>query len=325
VKAAAYGELPTVVTPNAGMFPPPSAYETVPKQAPAVRNTRPPSTVSFVFETVALGPDGQVAKREKKVARHYFEAAGGGASISMVEVRKGNLTLGSSDDEAERQPSEGPQAEVSVPAFFVSRSPVTQAQWRAVARSLRKVTIDLDDDPSHFKGDDRPVEMVSWEEAREFCDRLAAHTGRDYRLPTEAEWEYACRAGASTPFSFGPTLTVEVANVEGLIGYGEGPAGDGRSETTSCGALGVANAFGLFDMHGNVWEWTEDCWHDTLEGAPTDGSAWTEGGDSTVRVIRGGSWASIPADARSATRFSFLQQGRRNDVGFRVVMALTVA
>jgi formylglycine-generating enzyme required for sulfatase activity len=276
--------------------------------------------VSFVFETATLCPDGAIEKRERRVARHYFEDAGGGASISMVEISKGVVRFGSTDDEAERQSSEGPPIDVSVPSFFVSRWPITQAQWRAVARSLPKVSRELDDDPSEFKGDDRPVEMVSWAEAREFCDRLTAHTGRDYRLPSESAWEYVCRAGTTTPFGFGPTLTVEIANVEGAVGYADAPASDGRTQTTPVGSLGFANRFGVYDMHGNVWEWTEDSWHDTLDGAPVDGSAWTDSGDPTVRVIRGGSWASIPADARSATRFSFLETGRRNDIGFRVVM-----
>jgi formylglycine-generating enzyme required for sulfatase activity len=319
--AAVPGELPTVVTPSPYPLPPPEAFITVPKPAPVVRNTRPPSTVSFVFETATLTPDGQIEKREKRVARHYFEDAGGGASISLVEIPKGEAIVGSPYDEPERQTSEGPPVHVTVPSLFVSRWPVTQAQWRSVARSLPKFARDLDEDPSHFKGDDRPVEMVSWEDAREFCDRLTTHTGRDYRLPSEQEWEYACRAGSATPFSFGSTLTAEVANVEAAISYGEAPSGDGRSETTPAGSLGLANRFGLFDMHGNVWEWTEDCWHDTFVGAPTDGSPWIDGGDPTVRVIRGGSWASIPADSRSATRFSFLEKGRRNDVGFRIVMA----
>jgi formylglycine-generating enzyme required for sulfatase activity len=205
----------------------------------------------------------------------------------------------------------------------VSRFEITQAQWRAVATSLPKVRIDLDPDPSHFKGDDRPVEKVSWEEASEFCDRLDAHTGRDYRLPSEAEWEYACRAGSAVPFGFGRVVTVEVANVEGAVGYEDAPAGEGRSATTEVGSYAVANRFGLADMHGNVWEWTADRWHETLAGASRDGTPRVEGGDSALRVVRGGSWTSIPHDARSAKRFSFMQTGRRNDVGFRVFMRTT--
>jgi formylglycine-generating enzyme required for sulfatase activity len=163
---------------------------------------------------------------------------------------------------------------------------------------------------------------VSWEEATEFCERLSAHTGRDYRLPSEAEWEYACRAGSTTPFCYGPTITVDVANVEGVVGYGEGPAGDGRSETTPVGGVGTPNRFGLVDVHGNVWEWAADQWHDSLDDAPADAAPRLEGGDPTVRVLRGGSFAAIPSDARSAKRFSFHQKGRRNDVGFRIVLAL---
>jgi formylglycine-generating enzyme required for sulfatase activity/serine/threonine protein kinase len=315
-------DLLTVVTPLGYTASAPLPSTAAPPEPPRiVRNTTLPSRVRFVFETATLGPDGQIEKREKRAAKNYFEDAGGGASISMVEIPKGTFALGSPEDEEEREESEGPVVEMTIGAFFVSRSPITQAQWRAVATSLPRVKLDLSPAPSQFTGDDRPVEMVSWEEAKEFCERLAAHTGREYRLAGEAEWEYACRAGSATPFGFGSTLTVEVANVDGAIGYGEGPSGDGRSETTPVESLGLANRFGLYEMHGNVWEWTEDRWHDTLDGIPADGAPWVEGGDPTVRVVRGGSWASIPADARSAKRFSFLQSGRRNDVGFRVVMA----
>lgn len=307
--------LPTIVNPM-------ELQPAIPPAAPAevVRNESTPSTVSFVFETVTLAPDGKILKREKKRAKEYFEGSGGAATIQMVAIPAGTIVFGSPEDEPEREPSEGPATSVKIGAFFVSKSPITQAQYRATASGLPRVRIDLDPDPSTFKGDDRPVECVSWEEAVEFCVRLSRHTGRGYRLPTEQEWEYACRAGSSTPFTFGPTLTVDTANVDGAIGYEEGPEGDGRGETTPVGSIGFANRFGLTDLHGNVWEWTEDQWHETLAGAPADGSAWVEGGDPTVRVIRGGSWASIPADARSARRFGFLQKGRRNDVGFRVAV-----
>ena len=313
---ASPSELPTLLTAAAS-----HAAPAPPSPAPAlVRNVALPSTVSFVFETLLLEPDGRLARRERRVARQFFEDAGCGVTIAMAEVPKGSFSFGSPEVESEREASEGPTLDVGLDMFFISRTPITQAQWRAVATSLPMASIDLDRDPSHFKGDERPVEMVSWEGAVEFCQRLAAHTGRAYRLPSEAQWEYACRAGSAAPFCFGPTITVEVANVDGTIGYGGSPGGNGRGETTPVGSLGAANRFGLFDMHGNVWEWTEDQWHDSLGGAPVNGAPWIEGGDSTVRVVRGGGWASIPADARSAKRFGFPQKGRRNDVGFRVAM-----
>ena len=321
--AAAY--LPTIVNPLESSSEAPVTAAPPSSPVDMVRNEFAPSTVSFVFETVTLAPDGTVAKKEKRRAKQYFEGAGGAATIAMVEIPAGTFNFGSSKKESEREPSEGPALEVSIGAFFVSRSPVTQAQYRSVASGLPRVRLDLDPEPSAFKGADRPVECVSWEEAVEFCERLARHSGRDYRLPTEQEWEYACRAGSKSPFAFGPTLTVEVANVDGAIGYGSGPEGDGRTETTPVGSVGYANRFGLNDVHGNVWEWTADQWHETLAGAPTNGSAWLEGGDPTVRVVRGGSWNSIPADARSAKRFGFLQKGRSNDVGFRIAVVTGVS
>lgn len=317
--------LPTIVNPLAlASEAPVVAAATVPP-VDVIRNEFAPSTVSFVFETVTLASDGTVAKKEKRRAKQYFEGAGGASTIAMVEIPAGTFNFGSPKKESEREPSEGPAVDVSIGAYFVSRSPVTQAQYGAVASGLPRVRIDLDPDPSTFKGTDRPVECVSWEEAVEFCERLARHSGRGYRLPSEQEWEYACRAGSKSPFAYGPTLTVDVSNVDGAIGYGNGPEGDGRAETTPVGSVGFANRFGLNDVHGNVWEWTADQWHETLAGAPTNGTAWVEGGDPTVRVVRGGSWSTIPADARSAKRFGFLQKGRQNDVGFRIAVVTGVS
>lgn len=317
--------LPTIVnplalSPEATPAPPSAAPAPAPAPVELVRNISAPSTVSFVFETYSVSATGKALKKEKRRAKQYFEGAGGASTIQLVEIPAGTFRFGSPDDEPEREPSEGPAAEVSIGPFFLSRSPITQAQYKAVASGLPRVRIDLEPDPSSFKGDERPVECVSWEEAVEFCERLSMHSGRGYRLPSEQEWEYACRAGTETPFFFGPTLTVELANVDGAIAYEKGSEGDGRGETTPVGSVGCANRFGLFDVHGNVWEWTADQWHETLAGAPTDGSVWVEGGDPTVRVVRGGGWSSIPADARSAKRFGFLQKGRQNDVGFRVAV-----
>ena len=171
---------------------------------------------------------------------------------------------------------------MTIQPFCLGKYAVTQAQWRAIA-ALPQINRELNPDPSGFKGDNRPVEWVSWLEAVECCDRLSRQTGRSYRLPSEAEWEYACRAGTTTPFHFGETMTTELANYCGEdrdIGgrlykgaYGVGPQGAYRQETTAVGSFAVANAFGLFDMHGNVWEWCLDHWHENYQGAPTDGSA----------------------------------------------------
>lgn len=247
--------------------------------------------------------------------------------LRMMQIPAGTFFMGSPDDEPERSDSEGPQHGVTVSEFFMAKYPVTQAQWRIVA-AMEKVNRDLKSDLSKFKGDLRPVEQVAWHDAVEFCDRLTVHTNRQYRLPSEAEWEYACRAGTTTPFHFGETITTEVANYRGTDGeesdwsgsYGDGPKGEYRAETTPVDHFGIANTFGLCDMHGNVWEWCADYWHENYSGAPTDGSAWVEGGDSLHRVLRGGAWFDTPKKCRSAYRDPKLPVFRYDHVlGFRVV------
>jgi formylglycine-generating enzyme required for sulfatase activity len=164
------------------------------------------------------------------------------------------------------------------------------------------------------------VEQVSWDDAVEFCQRLSKHTGREYRLPSEAEWEYACRAGTTTPFHFGSTITPDLANYDGNYTYGAGPKGKYREQTTDVGSL-PPNALGLYDMHGNVWEWCLDHWHDTYEGAPTDGSAWLSSGESKLRLLRGGSWGSLPRNCRSALRYWYARVNQYYSLGFRLVCA----
>jgi formylglycine-generating enzyme required for sulfatase activity len=181
-----------------------------------------------------------------------------------------------------------------------------------------KLKLDLKPDPAKFKGANRPVERVSWHEAVEYCQRLSQRTGRRYSLPSEAQWEYACRAGTTTPFAFGETITSELANYDATSTYANGPKGEKRGQTTPVETF-PANAWGLQDMHGNVWEWCLDHWHDSYEGAPLDGSAWVSGGDQNGRRLRGGSWNNSPGFCRSARR-SRAQPGNASiNVGFRVV------
>jgi formylglycine-generating enzyme required for sulfatase activity len=161
--------------------------------------------------------------------------------------------------------------------------------------------------------------MVNWYEAKEFGDRLSVYTGRKYRLPSEAEWEYACRAGTITPFYFGETMTSDLANYDGNYTYAGEAKGKYRGETSPVGKF-PPNAFGLYDTHGNVWEWCADTWHDSYEGAPTDGSAWLENGNGRS-PLRGGSWYDSPEFCRSAFRSIYNEAGRNlidNDLGFRV-------
>jgi formylglycine-generating enzyme required for sulfatase activity len=200
----------------------------------------------------------------------------------------------------------------------MGKYPVTQKQWRAVA-ALGKVNIDLESDPSYFKGDNLPVERVSWNDAQEFCARLSRMANKTYRLPAEAEWEYACRGGTTTPFYCGETISTDLANYNGNYTYGQGQKGQYREKTTEVGIF-PANPFGLYDMCGNVWEWCEDGLHENYINAPIDGSAWTSLGSEPV--MRGGSWVNLPHYCRSASRSPYVRDERdfiNLYLGFRVV------
>jgi formylglycine-generating enzyme required for sulfatase activity len=209
-----------------------------------------------------------------------------------------------------------PQHRVKLPEFCLGKRAITQAQWSQVAQ-WPKVNLDLNPDPANFKGAQRPVEMVSWEEAVEFCDRLSRHTWKSYRLPSEAEWEYACRAGTTTPFHFGDTITADLVNCVANQPYGDAPAGQYRGQTTDVGSF-LPNAFGLYGLHGNVWEWCADRWHANYQGAPTDGSAWLEGGSENY-LLRGGSWCDYPCVCRAAYRLNGARDLRYYSFGFRVL------
>ena len=259
-----------------------------------------------------------VIRKQRRQAYQFIQPLGDTLQLEMVSIPAGRFVMGAPDDEPERTEAERPQHEVTVSTFFMGRYPVTQAQWQFVT-SLPQVNRELSPKPSNFKGDNRPVEKVSWDDAVEFCDRLSAHTGRPYRLPTEAEWEYACRARTTTPFHFGETITTELANYNGSYTYNDSPKGEYRKTTTPVDHFGIANAFGLCDMHGNVREWCQDHWHSSYEGAPTDGSAWLSENENASRVLRGGSWDYGPWYCRSAFRLYHTPGHRDYYVGFRVV------
>jgi formylglycine-generating enzyme required for sulfatase activity len=268
-----------------------------------------------------------VINRTRKTRKYYIEDLGNGIQLEMIMIPGGTFMMGSPETEEGSRKNERPQHQVTIKAFCLGKYQVTQAQWKAVA-AFPQVNKELKLDPSRFKGDNRPVEQVSWEDAVEFCDRLSRHTKRQYRLPSEAEWEYACRAGTKTPFHFGETITTNLANYQGTDNeeykwsgsYGSGPKGVYREETTAVGSFGVANNFGLYDMHGNVWEWCQDDWHSDYEGAPTDGSAWLSSEESSDRkLLRGGSWSFNPGGCRSAYRSNSNLGNGNGNIGFRVV------
>ncbi len=224
--------------------------------------------------------------------------------------------MGSCDGESSDRSPEYPQHKVSISPFFMSRYLITQAQWRAVA-SLPQVHHPLLLNPSKFKGNDCPVEQISFEDALEFCLRLGRKSARRYRLPSESEWEYACRAGSSTPFHFGDILIPELANCKKFSEVTDRVKKDSHRKTTPVGSFMVANAFGLYDMHGDVWEWCMDHWHSSYKQAPTDGKAWLRKKSNQLRVIRGGSWSDLE-NCRSACRKSHDQKKNGSYLGFRV-------
>jgi formylglycine-generating enzyme required for sulfatase activity/uncharacterized caspase-like protein len=318
-------------TPEPPRLPNPTVPKT-PKSADQDDNT--PESIdelrSFRFDIVQLSETGKIIK-EKTLERQYFLETLDGDTLRlrlrMVQIPAGKFLMGSSSWETDRSADEGPQHEVSVPAFFIARTPITQAQWAAVA-DLKKVKIDLRPRPSAFKGDDLPVEQVSWWEAVEFCDRLSRLSELTYRLPSEAEWEYACRAETKTPFHFGETITTDVANYRGTDwdnqgkiypgNYGNGPKGEFLKRTTEVENYS-ANAWGLYDMHGNVWEWCADHLHDSYDQAPNNGAAWLSDKEDSKRRLRGGSWQNRPMNCRSAHRGSNEPGLKLNYVGFRVV------
>lgn len=271
----------------------------------------------FEFETVTVNARDKITRREQRQAFYFAELLAPDVALEMVAIPSGQFQMGSPPNETGRYDDEGPQYEVTVEPFFISRYPVTQAQWRAVA-AYPQVERSLEADPSRFKGGDRPVERISWNDAVEFCQRLSIKTGCEYRLPTEAEWEYACRAGTTTPFHFGETITTKVANYAGDA-YGNGPERKLRGETTRVGSF-PANAYGLHDMHGNVREWCLDHWHENYQGVSSDGSAWISSDKRELgRVIRGGSWNADARFCRSAYRSWDYPNFTILNLGFRVV------
>jgi formylglycine-generating enzyme required for sulfatase activity len=269
------------------------------------------------------GQKNWVVKRQEKQGIGVIEELGIGVSLELMEIPGGKFLMGSPETELDILfRYESPQHPVTVSSFFMGKYPITQKQWQIVAK-WKQIEKELKPDPSRFKDDyegidrwTRPVERISWSDAKEFCARLSQKSGREYRLPTEAEWEYACRAGTTTPFHFGETITTDLANYDGNSVYGDGIKGKYREQTTPVGYFKVANNFGLYDMHGNVWEWCEDSWHENYKNAPIDGSAWT-GQDTASKVIRGGSWNDYTRDCRSASRDSLNFDYKI--FGFRVV------
>ncbi|WP_424098619.1 SAV_2336 N-terminal domain-related protein [Moorena producens] len=333
----------------------------------------------WTFETPTVNHQGEITETTTYTASYFTETLTDNVELEMVAIPGGTFTMGSPESEKDSRSRERPQHDVTLQPFFMGKYPVTQAQWKAIALMTDlKVERDLDPDPSRFKGDNHPVETVNWYEAVEFCQRLSKLTGREYRLPSEAQWEYACRGFTEPlnlerdearnktpaqqsilertsnwigrlinplsqtgqpypPFYFGQTITGKLANYNASRTYRDEPRGERSKGTTPVGEF-PPNPFGLYDMHGNVWEWCLDDWHDNYEGAPTDGSAWIDENEaenvkmenkpysakkedkSSYSVLRGGSWFDLPSSCRSAFRSLIVRRDIRNYFdGFRVV------
>jgi len=269
----------------------------------------PAKAERFTFEVVTVNNSGKIIKRTQRNARQKIEDLGNGIKLEMVYIPGGSFPIGSPKNEARRSDKESLQHQVTLQPFCMSKYPITQEQYLVI----------MGENPSYFKGKKRPVERVTWHKATEFCQRLSEKTRKTYRLPSESQWEYACRAGTTTPFYFGPTITTNLVNYNGNYTYGNAPQGKYREHTTEVGSF-PPNPFGLYDMHGNVDEWCQDIWHNSYEGVPNDGSAWERDGNSELRVLCGGSWNDYPWWCRSADRDWDNTNISINNVGFRVVL-----
>jgi formylglycine-generating enzyme required for sulfatase activity len=273
---------------------------------------------SALFDVVTVDAAGEVVTRQQHTAQYFREILPGDIALDMISIPAGEFLMGSPPGEGFED--ERPQHLVKVPAFLMGKYPVTQEQWRAIAtQHSLQVSQSLNPAPSYCSGDLSPVEKVSWYDAVEFCARLSELTSRNYRLASEAEWEYACRAGTDSPFYFGKTITTDLANYNGSI-YAREQQGIATNRTVPVGQF-PPNVFGLYDMHGNIWEWCQDQYHDSYVGAPADGGAWIDpDSENPHRMLRGGGWMDSPYTCRSACRGGFIYPNTHNiNIGFRVV------
>ena len=265
----------------------------------------------FTFQVVRVNDSGTIINRTQRSVRQKIENLGNDVRLEIVYIPEGSFIMGSPIEKAARNSCEGPQHKVTLQPFYMSKYPITQEQYEVI----------MGNNPSRFIGEKRPVEKVSWQDATKFCQRLSRKMGRDYRLPRESQWEYACRAGTTTPFNFGKTITPELVNYNGKYPYGNAPKGKYRQQTTDVGIF-PPNAFGLYDMYGNVWEWCAEEWDDNYDGASRDGNVRLNRSQE-LPLLRGGSWFSSSNACRSTYRLNI---GRRDihsfNIGFRVVCSV---
>lgn len=261
---------------------------------------------SIEFETPTVNSKGEIIARTRQITQQFTEDLGNGVSLDMIIIPAGSFYMGSR--ESEGNPDERPRHFMTIKSFMMGKFLVTQKQWKTIMGRLPRC---------RFKGDNLPVERVSWKDAHNFCQRLCQKTGRNYRLPSESQWEYACRAGTTTPFSFGETLTHELANYNAEHTFAVEPSGL-YFHSTSEGGKYPPNAFGLYDMHGNLMEWCADNWIFDYRMSPRDDSPYLMF-DNPNHVARGGSWHDNPQLCRSAARIQFREKDAEEYIGFRVV------
>lgn len=292
-----------------------------------VQDNSKPKIDSFEFETFTLIQKkklfGLMAGLERnlltKQGRFFVEYLGEAVNLDMIAIPAGSFLIGSSSTDELKEKDETPQTKINIAPFFSSKYPITQLQWRIIS-NLPRVGRALKNNPSTFKGDNLPVERVSWYDAQEFCLRLSNLTNRRYRLPTEAQWEYACRGGTNTPFWFGDTITPELANYDGRKASKDDKKEVKYDRKTTPVDNFFPNPFGLYDTHGNVWEWCEDHYAPNYLQKSKDGSAFEAKIGNQPRIVRGGSWSLDSGYCRSAKRSSYTADSAYNFIGFRVVM-----
>jgi eukaryotic-like serine/threonine-protein kinase len=262
----------------------------------------------IAVESVTLDRFGNISAKPKSSAMTFTEDLGKGISMVMVKIPAGSFNMGSPDNEKDRDKNESPQHPLTLPEFYLGQTLVTQEQWETIMGA----------NPSSFKGNNKlPVDSVSWLEAMDFCRRLTRKTGRTYRLPSEAEWEYACRAGTKTPFAFGETINPKIVNFDGTRPYASASQGENRKKTTPVATF-PPNVFGLYDMHGNLWEWCLDEWVENYNNSRARGDLKSQNPEKE-RLLRGGSWNYGAKSSRSADRSHVPASRRRNWFGLRVV------
>jgi formylglycine-generating enzyme required for sulfatase activity len=269
----------------------------------------PIAHTTFTFETVSIDLNGEIIDCNSQTTQSFAENLGNDIELDLVLIPSGEFMMGNDHHHQDEQPIH----QVKLPSFYIGKYPITQAQYRSI----------MGDDQGFGLSANYPIEQISWHDALDFCTKLSQQTGRTYTLPSEAQWEYACRAGTNTAFHFGATITPELANYNGDYPYQNAPLGENRAQATLVGSF-PPNAWGVYDLHGNVWEWCLDTYQPNYQGAPTDGSAW--GANSTERdlnrVMRGGAWDYVARGCRSAVRCSLAPQSRIAGCGLRVVLSI---